>query len=98
MVRIKQSGKISNYVAYAEGQLKEESGGRVELVAKGKGIEKAISVAEILKRNDKNLHQQSTLRSEGEGVGRPTPCLKIVLAIHTDCLDTSAPGYAPPQA
>lgn len=66
IVRVNVSGKLVNYIAYAEKKL-NDSKGKVELVALGRAINRAVTVAEILRRNctmaDAEIHQLTTLRS-----------------------------------
>ncbi len=61
IVRINVSGKLVNYIGYAEKKLADD-GGLVELVALGRAINRAVTVAEILRRNYA-VHQVIELRS-----------------------------------
>lgn len=62
IVRVNVSGKLVNYIGYAEKKLAEDGGGFVELVALGRAINRAVTVAEILRRNY-CVHQVTELRS-----------------------------------
>lgn len=65
VVRVNVSGKLTNYITYAQKNLRDTGpdGGKVELVALGRSINRAVTVAEILRRNIAGLHQLTTLRS-----------------------------------
>lgn len=65
IVRVNVSGKLTNYITYAQNRLSDEGpeGGKVELVAIGRAINRAVTVAEILRRNMAGLHQLTVLRS-----------------------------------
>lgn len=109
IVRVNVSGKLVNYITYAQEQLSTQ--GKVQLVGNGRAINRAVTVAEILRRSDP-VHQLTTLRSVSvkdkyepleEGLRelemhRTMSCISIVLAKDAveAALDTSAPGYAPP--
>lgn len=117
IVRVNVSGKLTNYIAYAQKLLRPPAGdevsevvGKVELVALGRAINRAVTVAEILRRNHPGLHQCVQLRSlnmmdtyepleEGLSVlnmKRHMSALSITLSKSPDSMDTEAPGYAPP--
>jgi len=57
ILRVKVSLKLENYVEDAE-QLLSESKGKVEIVALGRAMIRAISVAEILRRKGGGLHKE----------------------------------------
>lgn len=75
----------------------------------GRAINKAVTIAEILKRK-MPLHQQNVLSSVEmidvyepveEGLDtveshRYVSCMKITLSLSSDDLDVSHPGYQPP--
>lgn len=63
VLRINVSGKLANLIAYAERRLFDDELGKVELVALGRAINRAVTVAEILRRNHPTVHQLTTLRS-----------------------------------
>lgn len=67
IVRVNVSGKLANYISYAEKKLCDvDGGGKVELVALGRAINRAVTVAEILRRNHsaaQGIHQLVKLRS-----------------------------------
>lgn len=62
VIRIRQSGKMKLYIDYAEKQLLDPQVASVYLVAIGRTIAKAVSVAEILKRLHPVLKQSNTLQ------------------------------------
>lgn len=98
-VRITPSGSLRAYVAYADRVLADPQIARVQLIATGKAIGRAISVAEILKRKHKALHQLTQLTPDAAAVrgGNTVSCLSILLAPSTQHVDTNHPGYAAPQ-
>lgn len=63
VVRIQVSGRIATYITYAQTLLDDPDKGKVELVALGRAINRAVTVAEILRRKVPDLHQLTTLRS-----------------------------------
>lgn len=95
VVRITPSGSLRAYVGYADRVLADPEVGRVQLVASGKAIGRAVSVAEILKRKHNGLHQlteltpDQTTREDGNVVS----CLSIMLAPSTQHINTGHPGY-----
>lgn len=56
-LRITASGKITRYVSYAEGLLKDADDARVLVIGDGKSINKAITVTEIVRRKYPHAHQ-----------------------------------------
>lgn len=110
VVRVQVSGKIANYVSYAERVLSAADNKRkVELVALGRAIHRAVTVGEIVRRKH-GLHQQVGLRSVSirdkyvpieEGLDpiemdRTSSCISIMLAKSSSLLDATAPGYSSP--
>jgi len=111
ILRVKVSLKLENYVEDAE-QLLSESKGKVEIVALGRAMIRAISVAEILRRKGGGLHKEvkvytlnvntlyvpleEGLRERNEAVHHNV--IAIVLTKSPDDVDMSAPGYLPPLA
>lgn len=63
VVRVQVQGKISHYVNYASGLLDDPTKGRVEIVGLGRAINKAVTVAEVLRRKFANIHQLTKLSS-----------------------------------
>ncbi|KAJ3416001.1 hypothetical protein HDV05_003598 [Chytridiales sp. JEL 0842] len=93
-LKILSSGKIKDYVTKALAELSNKPGARVVIFAKGKEINKAITVAEITKRQSSVQLEQETgiARVEAEDVWQPqqedldkivvkrsVPCISITL-------------------
>ncbi|KAL7578768.1 hypothetical protein ACA910_015997 [Epithemia clementina (nom. ined.)] len=108
-VRITQQGKPRNYISYAM-NLFESGQVTIVLKAMGRAINKAVTIAEILKRK-MPLHQWNTVSSvemidvyepveEGLDVvtsRRYVSCMQITLSLTlTDTHSTLHPGYQPP--
>eukprot|EP00980_Cylindrotheca_fusiformis_P011144 scaffold2557_cov121-Cylindrotheca_fusiformis.AAC.27 len=107
-VRITQQGKPRNYISYAMGLLSEGSD-TVILKAMGRAINKAVTIAEILKRK-MPLHQLNSLSSVEmvdvfepleEGLDTVTSrryvsCMKITLSLTLGDMKTTDIGYQPP--
>ncbi|GJQ14493.1 hypothetical protein GpartN1_g6284.t1 [Galdieria partita] len=107
-IRITAAGKVPAYVDYAIKLLQEEKT-TVEIVGLGNAINKAITVAEILKRKVPKLEQVTDLSSVTiedrwepleEGLdpietSRTVSCLTIQLG--RGGLDTRSPGYQAPE-
>lgn len=97
VMRITPSGAVRAYVGYGERMLADPEVARVRLIATGKAIGKAVSVAEILKRKHSGLHQISELTpAQPAQDGRLVSCLSILLAASTEHVDTKHPGYVAP--
>lgn len=108
-VRITQQGKPRNYISYAM-NLFESGQVTIVLKAMGRAINKAVTIAEILKRK-MPLHQWNTLSSvemvdvyepveEGLDVvtsRRYVSCMQITLSLAlAQSHDATHPGYQPP--
>lgn len=107
-VRITQQGKPRNYISYAM-NLFAEGSNSIFLKAMGRAINKAVTIAEILKRK-MPLHQINTLSSvemidvfepleEGLDVvtsRRYVSCMKITLSRSGEGMDAHNIGYQPP--
>jgi|EP01083_Nonionella_stella_P076319 DNA-binding protein Alba len=107
-VKITQQGKPKNYISYAM-NLFAQGANRVVLKAMGRAINKAVTIAEILKRK-MPLHQITLLTSSEiidiyepleEGLDaveskRYVSCMTITLSISEDGLDLSDIGYQAP--
>lgn len=63
VVRVQVQGKIVQYVNYASGLLDDPSKARVQVVGLGRAINKAVTVAEILRRKFGDVHQLTKLSS-----------------------------------
>lgn len=63
VVRVQVHGKIVNYVSYASGLLEDESKGCVQIVGRGRAINKVVTVAEVIRRKIGGVHQLTALSS-----------------------------------
>ena len=121
-IRITAQGRSRNYISYAVGLLdptllqKEEKDVQtpsepfdtVVLKAMGKAIQKAVTIAEVLKRRVAGLHQITSIESQEiedqyepkeEGmdvVTKKRTVSSIVIKLSKKALDTSDLGYQPP--
>uniref|UniRef100_A0A7S2R0H5 DNA/RNA-binding protein Alba-like domain-containing protein n=1 Tax=Eucampia antarctica TaxID=49252 RepID=A0A7S2R0H5_9STRA len=107
-VKIIQQGKPRNYISYAI-NLFEQGSSKIVLKAMGRAINKAVTIAEILKRK-MPLHQVTTLSSSvlidvyeplEEGLDiveskRPVSCMTITLSKDGAGMDLNDIGYQPP--
>lgn len=107
-VKITQQGKPKNYITYAM-NLFDQGAKKVVLKAMGRAINKAVTIAEILKRKEP-LHQITLLTSSEiidiyepleEGLDiveskRYVSCMTITLSITSEGLDVKDIGYQPP--
>jgi ribonuclease P/MRP protein subunit RPP25 len=107
-VRITQQGKPRNYISYAM-NLFSKGSDTICLKAMGRAINKAVTIAEILKRK-MPLHQCNALSSVEmidvfepleEGLDTVTSrryvsCMKITLSRTAEGLDTNDIGYQAP--
>jgi len=107
-VRITQQGKPRNYISFAMG-LFADGNDTIVLKAMGRAINKAVTIAEILKRK-MPLHQLNSLCSVEmidvfepleEGLDTVTSrryvsCMKITLSRSVDGIDLNDIGYQPP--
>lgn len=108
-VRITQQGKPKNYISYAMNLIEAQGATKVVLKAMGRAINKAVTIAEILKRK-MALHQITTLSSSEiidvfepleEGLDiveskRYVSCMTIILSTTGEGLDFTDIGYQPP--
>lgn len=106
-VRITQQGKPRNYISYAMNLLTNQNQNQIILKAMGRAVNKAVTIAEILKRKAQ-FHQITSLSSVEivdiydpieEGLDRVeskryVSCINIVLS--RSPLDTTDIGYQPP--
>jgi len=107
-IRVTFQGRIRQYLNYATTVFKEKNGTEVVLKAMGRAINKAVTVAEILKQNIPGLHQITNIDSTEiidifepleEGLDRVETTRHLSsISIHlsTVPLDTKALGYQPP--
>ena len=64
------------------------------LTVEGTAVSKAISVAEIVKRRLRGLHQSTQIGLAADNTERSTPTMSITLSLAP--LDARRPGYQPP--
>ncbi|ETV90423.1 hypothetical protein H310_14791 [Aphanomyces invadans] len=114
-VRITKFGKVHGYVSYATNMLMSGdktagTSGDIVLKAMGGTINKAVTVAEILKHRIPNMHTVTNIFSvETEDVYEPLeegldivktirriPGIKIQLALNVSLVNLSSPGYQKP--
>jgi len=107
-VRITQQGKPRNYISYAM-KLFADNSDKIVLKAMGRAINKAVTIAEILKRK-MPLHQCNALSSVEmidifepleEGLDRVesrryVSCMQITLSKTLEGIDVNDVGYQPP--
>ncbi|CDR18316.1 unnamed protein product, partial [Oncorhynchus mykiss] len=117
-VRVKDGSKIRNLMRYALSRMESKEGGsttempsrQIVFTGMGKGVSKAITCVEILKRRVKGLHQQTRLLFstvlevweplepaaglDSLTVSRNIPAIWVLLS--RDPLDASLPGYQAP--
>mmetsp|Transcript_26276 Transcript_26276/g.40161 ORF Transcript_26276/g.40161 Transcript_26276/m.40161 type:complete len:161 (-) Transcript_26276:271-753(-) len=107
-VRITQQGKPRNYISYAM-NLFAQGRQKIVLKAMGRAINKAVTIAEILKRK-MPLHQVNHLTSSEiidvfepleEGLDvveskRHVSCMTITLSTSNEGVDSKDIGYQPP--
>ena len=99
-LRVASGSKIQSCVARA---LETLARAPLRITAEGNAVCKAVSVAEIVKRRLRGLHQNTQVGLAGggaagggaeEGVPRAAPAIVIVLSLAP--LNPSEPGYQPP--
>eukprot|EP00252_Welwitschia_mirabilis_P024851 TRINITY_DN7541_c0_g1_i1.p1 TRINITY_DN7541_c0_g1~~TRINITY_DN7541_c0_g1_i1.p1 ORF type:complete len:149 (+),score=20.10 TRINITY_DN7541_c0_g1_i1:307-753(+) len=107
-IRVTTQGLIRNYVNYASVLLQDSSTPEIVLKAMGQAINKAVAVAEIIKRRIPGLHQITSISSSSitdvwepieEGLlpletKRQVSMITITLSL--EALDTKAVGYQAP--
>ncbi|KAG8576165.1 hypothetical protein GDO81_009787 [Engystomops pustulosus] len=112
-MRVKEGSKIRNLVGYALTYMKSEGTGQIIFGAYGRAVTKAITCAEILKRQVNGLHQitkiqytslQEVWEQKGPVIKNPAPCLtvykncpSIYILLSKSPLDPQEDGYQPPQ-
>lgn len=109
-VRIMATNKMRNYISYALTLLQDKGHRSVQLKAMGRAINKTVTIAEIIKRRVKGLHQLTEIGSvvitdtwepKEEGLNRleiTRHVSVITITLSMDELDTTHPGYQPPLA
>nr|GEV50893.1 cold and drought-regulated protein CORA-like [Tanacetum cinerariifolium] len=108
-IRITSQGLVRNYISYASTLLLQERRGKeIVLKAMGQAISKTVAIAEILKRNIPQLHQDTQISSVSitdvwepieEGllpVEMTRQVSMISITLSTKELDKSSPGYQAP--
>jgi DNA-binding protein len=94
-IQVQHGGRVKNYVQAAQQLLSAESVSKITIIGHGVGINKAVSVGEILKRQN-SLESAIEMFQEDETdewepldsqldkivVTKHVPCIKIILAKH----------------
>jgi len=107
-IRITSGGKVPGYVTYASRLFNELEKKRLTIKATGNAIARAVTLAEIVKRRFKGLHQITKIGSTTitdtyepleEGLDnvsheRIVSCIEIILS--KEPIDDKCPGYQPP--
>uniref|UniRef100_H3C594 Ribonuclease P/MRP 25 subunit-like n=1 Tax=Tetraodon nigroviridis TaxID=99883 RepID=H3C594_TETNG len=109
-VQVKDGSKIRNLLRFALGRMEQEGTPHIVFTATGKGVSKAITCAEIVKRRVKGLHQVTRVRYatvaevweplepaaglDSLTVSRQVPAVWILLS--REAPDRSQPGYQAP--
>lgn len=62
-IRVTSQGLVRNYISYATSLLQDKSGRPIVLQGMGQAINKAVNIAEIIKRNITGLHQDTAISS-----------------------------------
>lgn len=112
-MRVKEGSKIRNLVGYALSYMKSEGTRQIIFGAYGRAVTKAITCAEILKRQVAGLHQitkiqyktlQEVWEQKGPVIKNPVPCLtvykncpSIYILLSKYPLDPQEDGYQPPE-
>ncbi|OCT89440.1 ribonuclease P protein subunit p25 [Xenopus laevis] len=113
-MRVKEGSKIRNLIGYAATHMLSEGTGQIVFSAYGRGVTKAVTCVEILKRKIGGLHQvtkveyktlQEVWEQKGPNVPHPAPCLtvqknypSINILLSKEPLDPQEEGYQPPQS
>ncbi|KAL2635629.1 hypothetical protein R1flu_007108 [Riccia fluitans] len=107
-IRVTTKGKMRNYITYATALFKDKAASEVVLKGMARVVNKAVCIAEILKRRVVGLHQITSIGSTyitdqwqplEEGLlpvetSRRISMITIILS--KEELDKSSPGYQPP--
>jgi DNA-binding protein Alba len=108
-IRITTQGKMRNYITYATNLFQQKGSSEVVLKAMGRAINKAVTIAEIIKRRIQNLHQNTVINSTDitdvwepieEGLDRletTRHVSSIQITLSTKPLDPESPGYQAPE-
>ncbi|KAM7265460.1 hypothetical protein ACFE04_003143 [Oxalis oulophora] len=107
-IRITSQGIFRNYLNYATIVLRDRAAKEIVLKAMGQAINKAVAIAEILKRTIPNLHQDTAISSisttdtwepieEGLVPVEMTRYVSMIsITLSTKQLNKSSPGYQAP--
>merc|ERR1712060_161879 len=107
-IRVTAAGSVSAYVSRAAKVVNELEKQQVVIKATGNALTKAVTLAEVIKRRFKDLHQITSLgRTEivdeyeplEEGLDRVTDTRTVSvveITLSKEPLDTSDKGYQPP--
>ncbi|KAJ0973293.1 hypothetical protein J5N97_021252 [Dioscorea zingiberensis] len=107
-IRITAQGRIRNYITYAIALFQEKGSDEIVLKAMGRAMNKAVVIAELLKRRIVGLHQNTRTGSiditdtwepleEGLLPLETTRHVSLMtIALSKKELDSTSPGYQPP--
>ncbi|XP_047309174.1 glycine-rich protein DOT1-like isoform X3 [Impatiens glandulifera] len=108
-IRITTQGLVRNYISYASSLLQEKRGREIVFKAMGQAISKSVAVAEIIKRNNPHLHQDTSISSvsitdvfepieEGlQTVEQTRHVSMISITLSQKELNINSPGYQAPS-
>ncbi|PKA58285.1 ribonucleases P/MRP protein subunit RPP25 [Apostasia shenzhenica] len=108
-IRITTQGLIRNYISYATSLLQEKRAREIVLKAMGQAISKAVAIAEIIKKRNPGLHQDTTVSSvsitdvwepieEGLVPLEMTRHVSMIsISLSTRVLNKNSPGYQAPS-
>eukprot|EP00250_Pteridium_aquilinum_P033686 c6091_g1_i1 orf=104-757(+) len=108
-VRITTQGLMRNYISYATTLLQEKRVSEIVLKAMGRAINKAVMLAEIIKKRMEGLHQNISIGSlditdvwepleEGLVPVETTRHVSMIaITLSKKALDASSSGYQPPS-
>ena len=95
--RVSSGSKVHDHVARALAQL--QSASVLTIIAEGKAVYKAITIAEITKRRRHGLHQNTQIgvtHEKRSDLDERASVPKINITLSTIPLDEDQPGYQPP--
>ncbi|URE29269.1 Alba [Musa troglodytarum] len=107
-IRITSQGVVRNYVSYATSLLQETRVREIVLKAMGQAISKAVAIAEIIKKRNPGLYQDTTISSvsitdvwepieEGLVPLETTRHVSMIsISLSTRELNKNSPGYQAP--
>jgi len=107
-IRVTAVGRVSSYVSYAAKLFNESGKSTVKIKATGNALTAAVTLAEVIKRRFKGIHQITSLGSTEiveeyepieEGLDKVTDTRSVSfveITLSKDALDTSDKGYQAP--